>query len=494
VNAADRAVDALRSAHASTAAWVPKSPFSRSRAERPLAATLGGRIAALADGRMTSVELTTQALGRARRWPGVVTDLEQSGDQALEAAAAADQGRNAGEPLGALAGVPLLVKDNIDVDGLVSGQGGALGRHRASTDSAAFSRLREQGAISLGHTAMHELAWGLTTPGCPNPWGAGLTPGGSSGGAAASVAAGIVALSIGTDTGGSVRVPAALCGVAGLRPTHGISAMRGITPLAPSLDTVGVLASTAEDCVLAHELLARPGAPAPDGLNGQRVGVLIGWQERVTPAVVTAIDDTCSALREHGVHVVDLELPQSRLAPSIAYVLMLIESARQWLADAERAHSAVGAEVLGQLREGGRIDSPDGPYELALTLARALRVQVEHALYANRLTAVLTPVTAAAAVPENARSVVVGDREMDVADILSRHTALASVTGLPALSVPAGLASGSPVGVQLMGAAYNERALALLARPIEQGPGLPVATGREDLEPLPGERLSASSR
>jgi Asp-tRNA(Asn)/Glu-tRNA(Gln) amidotransferase A subunit family amidase len=479
--AAEHAVDALRRAPASATACASVPPITRTPAETPL----GGVAWPRTDGATTSVQLTRRALQRARRWPGVVTDLDQREHQALQAAAEADHRRAVGEPLGALDGLPVLVKDNVDVAGLVSGQGGTLGRHRATADSAVAGRLAAQGGVVLGHTAMHELAWGLTTPGCPNPWGAGLSPGGSSGGAAASVAAGIVTASIGTDTGGSVRVPAALCGVAGLRPTHGISALRGIAPLAPSLDTVGVLAATAAECVLAHELLARPGAAAPAGLSGLRVGVLAGWRGRVSAGVEAAIEDTCTALRGHGVHVIDLELPQTRLAPSIAYVLMLIESARQWLAEAERDASVVAADVLGQLRDGGRIDGPDGPYELALALARALCVQVEHALHANGLTALLLPVTASAGIHGSATPIMVRDREMNTVDALSRYTALASVTGLPALSVPAGLDAGCPVGVQLIGAPYDERALALLAHPVEQGPGRIVRTTRDKLEPWP---------
>jgi len=483
--AADHAVDALRSAPASATACAPAPPLARSRAETPLGASWGDCAAwPLTDGSRTSVELTRQAVDRARRWPGVVTDLDQGSNRALEVADEADRRRGAGAPLRALAGLPVLVKDNVDVAGLVSGQGGTLGRHRASDDSAAASRLAGQGAVLLGHTAMHELAWGLTTPGCPNPWGVGLTPGGSSGGAAASVAAGIVAVSIGTDTGGSVRVPAALCGIAGLRPTHGVAPLRGIAALAPSLDTVGVLAATAAECVLAHELLTRPGTAAPGELSGLRVGMLTGWQGRVSPAVATAIDNTCTALREHGVQIVELELPHARLAPSIAFVLMLIESARQWLNDANRDPSALGAEVLALLREGGLIDEPS-VYQLASALARALRVQVEHTLHDNRLTALLSPVTAAAGVRADATSVAVAGREMNTADALSRYTALASVTGLPALSVPAGLAAACPVGVQLIGAAYDERALALLAKPVEQGPGVTVAAQRKILEPVP---------
>jgi len=260
--------------------------------------------------------------------------------------------------------------------------------------------------------------------------------------------------------------------------------MRGIAPLAPSLDTVGALAQTAADCVLAHELMSRPGKAAPDELDGLQVGVLAGWQGRVSAGVATAMDDACAVLRECGVQIVELELAHARLAPSIAYVLMLIESSRLWLADAERRSTNVGLDVLEQLRQGGRIDVPDGPYELALALGRTLRAHAEGALCSNQLAAFISPVIAATGVREEASAVTVQGRAMATTDALSRYTALASVTGLPALSVPAGLESGSPVAIQLVGAPNDERLLALLARPIEQGPGLIVTVGREGLRPF----------
>jgi len=483
--AVDHAVESLLRAPDPLDGAMAQAPIARVRADRPLSPAPDSLAAALAGGQTSSVELTRQAVGRAAQWPSVITDLDEAAGRALECAAELDRRRSRGESVGVLGGLPVLVKDNVDVAGLVSGQGGKLGRHRAGADSAVWSRLHAQGALPLGHTAMHELAWGLTTPGCPNPWGAGRTPGGSSGGAAASVAAGVVAFSVGTDTGGSVRVPAALCGVAGLRPTHGLSAMRGVAPLAPSLDTVGILAGTAAESVWAHELLCGPGTAAPDSIAGLRVGVLTGWQKRVAPGVAAAIEAGCSALRRHGVQLVELELPQARLAPSIAYVLMLIESSRLWLAEAEQGCTDVGTEVLGQLREGGRIDARDGVYERALQLARALRVQVEQALRANALAALLSPVTAVTGLPADASFVLVRDREMSSVDALSRYTGLASTTGLPALSVPVGLDAGFPVGVQFLGAAYDERLLALLARPVEQGPGRVVAVRRSRLPPFP---------
>jgi aspartyl-tRNA(Asn)/glutamyl-tRNA(Gln) amidotransferase subunit A len=381
-----------------------------------------------------------------------------------------------------LAGIGVAVKDNIDIAGLVTGMGGPTGRHLADRDATVVALLRSAGAEIVGHVAMRELAWGVTTPGCPNPWRAGLDPGGSSGGSAAAVAAGTVPIALGSDTGGSIRIPAALCGVTGLRPTHGIVPMDGVAAMAPELDTVGPLALSAADCLLAHEILAGAGDPAPDTPAGLSVGVLTGWQGRVDPVVQQAVDDAAAALAGAGVRLVPVDLGSPGLVSCVAYVLMLIASSRRYLAEALEVGAtgaSVDAEVLEQLRQGARIDADPSLYPRALALATAIRAQVTTVMAGQRLSAVLGPVTAATAVPAGAVTVPIGDRAVPVADALSRYPALASVTGLPALSLPAGLPAGLPVGVQLLGRARGERTLALLAEPIERGPGAAVLAARE---------------
>ena len=440
---------------------------------------------ALTNGEVTSLELTAEAVECARSWPGIVVDLDRAVPRALDASAEIDQRRKVGGPLGALAGAPVTVKDNVNVRGLVSGQGGSLGRDDPSADSACWSRLHEEDSVLIGHTSMHELAWGLTTPGCPNPWGASLSTGGSSGGAAASVAAGIVPIAIGTDTGGSIRVPAALCGVAGLRPTHGLASMRGVAPLAPLLDTIGVMALSAGDCVLVHELMSTPGAKAPSNLQGLRVGVLRGWHERVSSAVAVAMENSCEVLREYGVEICELELSLVNVAPSVAYVIMLIESSRRWLAEAEIAPANVGGDVLEHLREGRRIDADNSCYESAVELARSLRVETLESLRYQGLSAILSPMTQSAGFRnENEMGGGVRDMQESTTNALSRYAALASVSGLPALSLPAGLHGGAPVAVQLIGWPFEERLLAALARPIEEGPGHGVIESRGKLRPF----------
>lgn len=461
----------------------------RPRTKEPLTIVQNNRFLQLqqllSSGDTTAVEVAERSQKRARQWPGIVTDHEEVAPITMELARSTDRKRGNRDRLGILAGIPVTVKDNIDVAGLVSGQGGSLGRHRAKVDSFVASMLQSEESLLIGHSSMPELAWGLTTPGCPNPWRAGLAVGGSSGGAAASVAAGISVLAIGTDTGGSIRIPAALCGIAGLRPTHGIPSMRGIAPLAPSLDTAGILGISSMECLLLHEILAQPGAQAPERISDIRVGVLTGWESQVTPAIVTAIENSCTALRSMGVQILQVTLANARVAPSIAYVLMMIESSRLWLARAERQASNIDPSVLEHLREGQRIDGPNGTYQRALSLAFQLRNEVNTMIRSQKLDALMTPVTSSAGILDDAGTLDINGTVVPTVDALFRYNALASVTGLPALSVPAGLDShGLPVAIQLIGPAYHERTLALLGELIEQGPGNEVTMERDRLLPF----------
>lgn len=431
----------------------------------------------LARGERSPADLMRTTQFRVAQRSGIVLDLWEAVDSGQHSAATDRPQR----PFDALAGIPIAVKDNIDIAGLITGMGGPVGRHRAWVDAAATKAVRGAGAVLIGHTRMRELAWGVTTPGCPNPWRPGMSPGGSSGGSAAAVASGMVPVALATDTGGSIRIPAALCGVTGLRPTHGVASMGGITGMSADLDTVGPLALSAADCLLVHELMAGPGEDAPESVSGLTVGVLAGWQGRVHPAVEAAVNSAARALVGAGAHLVSVDLGSAGLAASLAYVLMLIDSARLHLAEAEREADTVDAETLEQLRQGNRIDHDPNVRPRAWALATSIRRDVEQALQDHRLAGVLSPVTMVPAVLSDAESVVTGGRTFPVADALSRYTALPSVTGLPALSVPAGLHTGLPVAAQLMGRRRGERTLALLGGVIEAGPGAEVTHARQRL-------------
>jgi Asp-tRNA(Asn)/Glu-tRNA(Gln) amidotransferase A subunit family amidase len=401
-------------------------------------------------------------------------------------------GGPAGRP-GLLAGVPVAVKDVFDLAGQRVGNGtSGFGQRTASGDCAAWARLAAAGAVPLGRTRLPELAWDVRTPGCASPWAPGRDVGGSSGGSAVAVAAGVVRVALGTDTGGSIRIPAALCGVAGLRPTMGAVSGAGVTALAPAMDTAGPIAATAAECLLVHSLLTGARPAGPDGPGRSRAGRADGageppgrdlagrrvgwpeefWQGRVSPDAGRCIAAAADALRAAGAEIVPVSLPPLALqARNAAYVIILAESAGLWHAAAAAAGPGeVSDRLAALLRTGAALPAAD--YLRARRVAAAIRREVGALLARQRLAALLLPTVPVAAAPTGAESVEIGGRAVPVEAAYVSLTGLASVTGLPALSVPCGLAgSGLPLGAQLVGPAHTEPALCLLGGAIENGPG-----------------------
>jgi aspartyl-tRNA(Asn)/glutamyl-tRNA(Gln) amidotransferase subunit A len=384
---------------------------------------------------------------------------------------------------GPLAGMPVAVKDVLDVAGQPTRNGtSGFGGRAATRDSVAWARLRAAGAVLIGRTTLPELAWDVRTPGCRNPWATGHDPGGSSGGSAVAVAAGVVPAALGSDTGGSIRIPAALCGVAGLRPTAGAVSRHGATALAPTMDTVGPIATTAAGCLLIHEILTgaggahRPRGGMPRGgmpRGGMpRVGWPAGlWQGRVSPDVAGATEAAAGALRRAGVAVEPVELPlAARYARPAAYVIILAESAALWGPRLDGEPGALSARTAALLRAGA--DVGVAGYVRALRVAAAIRREVTAAMARHRLTGLLLPTVPVAAAPAGAESAGLGGRQVPVESAYVALTGLASVTGLPALSVPCGLdGAGLPLGAQLVGTAGGEPGLCALGTLIEESPG-----------------------
>ena len=413
----------------------------------------------------------------------------------VELAAVADPGPGTGP----LAGVPVAIKDVFDVAGQRVGNGTAgFGHRTADHDSAAWGRLRSAGAVLVGRTRLPELAWSVVTPGCRNPWSPDRGVGGSSGGSAVAVASGAAKVALGTDTGGSIRIPAALCGLAGLRPTVGTISRLGVTPLAPTMDTVGPLALTAADCLLVHQILAGPvlASPAPgdavlgDAVRpdpaaaaGLRVGWPIGlWRDRVTPDVSSATEAAAAALRGDGVEVVTVELPlATAYARAAAYVIILAESAALWHGALSQHPAGLSQRTAELLRAGAAVPVPD--YLRSLRVAHAIRREVDAVFHQQRLAALLLPTVPTTAARLGAESVEIAGRQVAVETAYAYLAALASVTGLPALSVPSGLdRQGLPAGAQLIGPGGTESVLCLLGTVIERSPGgRAVAMARDRL-------------
>ena len=393
-----------------------------------------------------SVEQSLARIAATDHAVGAFTYVDAEGARA--AAAATPPGD------GPLSGIPFGVKEIFEVEGWPHTAGSLAWSDRVGrTDSEAVRRLRTAGAIPIGLTRTHEFAMGVTTQhetrgGTRNPWSLRRVPGGSSGGSGAAVAAGMVPFALGSDTSGSIRIPAVLCGVVGFRPTHGVVPLDGVVPLAPSFDTVGVIAWEVDEIVRVFEVLSEgtiSATPRAD-LAGLRVGVPRRFDPPVgvdqSDAVRTAAE--CAAVL--GATVVPVDLP------TFAEVDQAIEFQRAEMIDVHTRVLATWpaqADLLGEsLRNRlGPLVERGADREAG---ARAMRT-VRDAVGRLEVDLVISPV--ASSTPSQ-----VADPEAGgFRDATLRCNHLQSVLGAPAIGFPVGLDSeGLPVGVQLWGAAGND--------------------------------------
>lgn len=364
---------------------------------------------------------------------------------ARAAARSSDQRWRRGAGRGALDGIPVAVKDNMDVAGLPTAAGiGALRARLAHRDAVCVARLRERGAIVLGKTLMDEAAFGAVGDNpafgrCRNPRAHGHTPGGSSSGSAAAVAAGLCTAALGTDTLGSVRIPASYCGIVGYVPGAGLIDSTGVLPLAPSLDRIGVLARTVADaaCVAMTLCDSIRIEPAPCA----SIGVLRGLESFVPDAILTAVDETARALQRAGHRIVEVDAGAFEWTNARRAALLLTE------VEGARVHAALlddpGADISPALRnalEFGRRASAERIERALAHVERARGAMIE---WLSSCDVLLLPATPQVAFP------VVAEAPANQADL----TVPASIAGLPAVSVPAGTAAaGLPAGAQLVAA------------------------------------------
>ena len=427
----------------------------------------------------TAAAVVADCLARVERWePHIRALVAVLGERAIEEAERLDREIAAGRGRGPLHGVPLVVKDLIDVSGAPTEAGSRiLAGTVAEQDAEVVARLREAGAIVLAKANTHEFAYGALTPPTRNPWNLDRMPGGSSGGSAAAVAAGEALGALGTDTAGSVREPAALCGTVGLKPTHGRVSCHGVVPLAWTLDTVGPMARTAEDCALLFSAMASPrsphGADRPGGADSPilepppmtaasrlSVAVAVELMQPAQPRVSRTLDDLLSALSDAGASVEEVSIGDPDDLVATLFVILLAESRsyhRPWL---ENCPELYGEDVLAYLQTAEGLSAVD--------YVDAQRLRVEQRRRVDRATegfdVLVAPSQLVEAPRVDAAEAVFGDGLAAPRDLtLIRPLAPFSLTGHPALTVPLRVSeTGLPVGVQLIGAPFSDERLFVL--------------------------------
>ncbi|GIW04531.1 MAG: amidase [Thermomicrobiales bacterium] len=397
--------------------------------------------------------------------------VEVYADEALAGARAAEQEIAKGQYRGELHGIPVAIKDIVDVAGKPTRAGSALlaDVEPAQEDAPVVKRLKQAGAIILGKTTTHEFAFGVVTPPTRNPWNVEHIPGGSSGGSAAAVAAGMVFAAIGTDTGGSIRIPAACCGVVGLKPTFGRVGKAGVVPLAWSLDHVGPITRRVEDAAACLQVVAGPDSrdpmtadvPGPDfrreidqGLRGLRLGIPDRhFDRRLQPTVARVIDDAYDRLATAGAMVNSVKLPWLDHVMDVHLVTVLSEAAAYHRARFGAQGASYGADVRDALELGDRIAARD-----YLQAQRVRRSSVEEAIAAfAEVDLLVTPTLPTEAPRVGQDTVDYRDGVEDVLTSLIRYTCPFNQTGLPAISVPAGFgANGLPIGLQFVAPPFAE--------------------------------------
>jgi len=439
----------------------------------------------VADGEVSPIELTSACLERIAGIDAQVNAfITVTADAAMEDARIAERDLVRGEPGGPLAGVPIALKDLFDTAGVRTTAGSKFFSDRVpDRDAAVVQKLRTAGAVLLGKLNMHEWALGVTNDNphygaCHNPWALDRIAGGSSGGSAAALAAGMCFGTLGSDTGGSIRIPASLCGIVGLKPTYGRVSLRGVVPLSWSLDHVGPMARRVSDVAVLLGVIAGPDRADPgsaeiatddysarleDGISGWRIGVIADESlGDIEPDARTLVRKAVDVLASSGAQLEVLAAPELSDAARLNGLMTTADAATFHRERMEEAPDDFGQDVLARLRRGaayGATDYADARHQQVILRRTFSSWFVEHG---GMFDGVVLPTTPCAA-PR-----IAGLDAVATAPVLTRLTAPFNFTGLPAMSVPCGVTpDGLPVGLQIVGAPWAERRVLRVGRAYE---------------------------
>jgi aspartyl-tRNA(Asn)/glutamyl-tRNA(Gln) amidotransferase subunit A len=442
---------------------------------------------------VSSTELTASALSRIERLNGALNAfITVTADLALERARRADAELAAGRDRGPLHGIPIAVKDLFHTSGVRTTAGSRIFENFVpDRDAAVVERLEAAGAVPLGKLNMHELAYGVTSANphfgpVRNPWDTARSPGGSSGGSGAAVAAGMAYAALGSDTGGSIRIPAAFCGVVGLKPTYGRVSRFGAFPLAYSLDHMGPLARSVRDVALVLNAIAGHDLRDPCSARHPTVdyvpehgcsirGLRIGFPENfylddLDPDVEPAVRGAVARAASLGAEIRPIRVPDVHALNTIGRVILLAEAAaalEPYLGD----RGNFGADVLALLDQGRLVPATD--YIQAQRLRRKMRGEFE-ALW-SEVDCLLAPTTPTVAPRIGATVIRLGGRDEDPRLAATRLVRGINVLGFPALAIPCGLSGGGmPIGLEIVGPAFQEALILRVGAALEDdGVGVP---------------------
>jgi aspartyl-tRNA(Asn)/glutamyl-tRNA(Gln) amidotransferase subunit A len=442
--------------------------------------------------RISSAELTTAAIERIGRLDSTLhAFITVTAETALRRARLADSELASGRDRGPLHGIPIAVKDLFLTRGVRTTSGSKLFENYVpDRDAAVVERLEAAGAVLLGKLNMHELAYGVTSDNphfgaVRNPWDIERSPGGSSGGAGAAVAANMVYAAMGSDTGGSIRIPAAFCGTVGLKPTYGRVSRYGALPLAWSLDHMGPLARSVRDAAVALNAIAgydrRDPACSrhpvvdyvPDegcSVRGIRIGFAASFFERLNGDVELCVRGAIARAASLGAEVKPVAVPDVAALNAVGRVILMAEASAAMEPYRERRES-IGRDVLALLDQGRLVPATD--YINAQRLRRALRREFQKLW--SEVDCLVFPTTPHTAPRIGETTLRFDGRDEDARLAATRLVRGINVLGLPALSMPCGLSSsGLPIGLQIVGPAFDEALILRIGAALEDdGVGIP---------------------
>lgn len=454
-----------------------------------IALTVSEAAAALQRGDITATAYAEALLARAAQLTALNAFIHHDPAQVRAAARAADQLRARGAKPGPLHGVPLALKDNLDTAGVATTAGTpGLRGNKPSRNAAVVQRLLDAGALVFGKANLHELAYGITNNNAGfgaarNPYDRMRIPGGSSGGVGVAVGARMVPGGIGSDTGGSVRIPAALCGIVGFRPSTGRWSQSGIVPISHTRDTAGPMTRSVADCALLDRVVTGSAELPAAALKGQRLGVPRGhFWENLDTEVATLMESALRSLKEAGAVLVEADIADApRLDNEAGFPIALYETIVDLDAYlAEHGSAMRYADVVAQVASPdvkGLLQSllgdgavPEAAYRNALKVQRP-QLQAAYSEYFKRhnVSAMLYPTTPLPAAPIGQdETVMLNGQSVPTFPTFIRNCSPASVAGIPGISLPTALTRGGlPLGLELDAPQHADAQLLAIARAVE---------------------------